>query len=62
MELLHTDTRELWLIQSRDCSQEPLGLDFDRARFIVAVHGGHGAGCRQYLSASAFCYRRTAER
>jgi hypothetical protein len=58
MEVLHSDVRELLLIQSRDCSQEPLGLTYDRARFLCAVHAGHGASCRQYLAASAFCSRQ----
>lgn len=61
MDVLHSDVRELWLVQSRDCAQEPLGLDYDRARFIRAVHGGHGASCRQYLAASAFCVRQAAD-
>ncbi|MET7771462.1 hypothetical protein [Nocardia sp. NPDC005366] len=62
MDVLHSDIRELWLIQSRDCTQEPLSLDEDRARFIRSVHAGHGAACRQYLAASAFCFRRAAQR
>ncbi|MGW4713544.1 hypothetical protein [Nocardia sp. NPDC004260] len=61
MDVLHSDVRELWLIQSRDCTQEPLGLTYDRARFLCAVHGGHGAHCRQYLAASAFCSRQAAD-
>ncbi|MET9026912.1 hypothetical protein ABZW96_15040 [Nocardia sp. NPDC004168] len=61
MDVLHSDVRELWLIQSRDCSQEPLGLTYDRARFLCAVHAGHGAHCRQYLTASAFCSRQAAD-
>ncbi|MGY2007642.1 hypothetical protein ACW9HJ_09880 [Nocardia gipuzkoensis] len=55
MDVLPSDVRELWLIQSRDCTQEPLGLTYERARFLCAVHGGHGATCHQYLAASAFC-------
>ncbi|MBF6211508.1 hypothetical protein IU433_08140 [Nocardia puris] len=62
MNVPDSDTRELWRIQSRDCAQEPQVLDDDRARFILSVHAGHGAGCRQYLAASAFCFRRTTER
>jgi hypothetical protein len=60
MDVLHSDVRELWLVQSRDCTQEPLGLTYDRARFLRAVHAGHGASCRQYLTASAFCFRQDA--
>jgi hypothetical protein len=56
------DTRDLWLMESRDCHHEPADLTYDRARFILAVHAGHGGGCRQYLAASAYCFRRTAER
>ncbi len=62
MDVLHSDIRELWLVQSRDCNQEPVGLSDDRARFILSVHAGHGARCRQYLAASAHCYRRAAEK
>lgn len=62
MDALYSDIRELWLIQSRDCGQEPLALDYDRARFILSVHAGHGARCHQYLAASAYCFRRAAER
>jgi copper oxidase (laccase) domain-containing protein len=62
MDVLRTDIKELWLVQSRDCAQEPVDLSDDRARFIVAVHAGHGARCHQYLAASAHCYRRTAEK
>ncbi|MGK8521998.1 hypothetical protein ACRS6B_10800 [Nocardia asteroides] len=61
MDVLHADVRELLLIQSRDCSQEPLGLTYERARFLCAVHAGHGAGCRQYLASSAFCARQAAD-
>ncbi len=62
MDALRSDDRELWLIQSRDCTQEPVGLSYDRARFIRTVHGGHGAHCHQYLAASAFCLRRAADK
>ena len=62
MDVLHSDIRELWLVQSRDCTQEPLGLTYDRARFIRTVHAGHGARCRQYLAATAHCQRRTADK
>ncbi|WP_225725620.1 MULTISPECIES: hypothetical protein [unclassified Nocardia] len=61
MDVLRTDMRELWLVQGRDCTQEPIGLDYDRARFLLTVHAGHGARCRQYLAAAAYCYRRAAE-
>ncbi|WP_405160541.1 hypothetical protein OG203_29625 [Nocardia sp. NBC_01499] len=57
MDVLHSDVRELWLVQSRDCTQDPVGLSYDRARFILTVHGGHGARCHQYLAASAYCFR-----
>ncbi len=60
MDVPNSDIRELWLIQSRDCTQEPLSLDYDRARFILSVHAGHGAVCHQYLTASAFCSRQAA--
>ncbi|MFF0491649.1 hypothetical protein ACWDSJ_20475 [Nocardia sp. NPDC003482] len=53
--------RDLWLAASRDCAHEPLDLTYDRARFILAVHAGHGGGCRQYLAAAAYCFRRTGE-
>ncbi|WP_067839271.1 hypothetical protein [Nocardia lijiangensis] len=62
MNVPHSDLRELWLIQSRDCTQEPQVLDYDRARFILSVHAGHGSGCRQYLAASAYCFRRAADK
>ncbi|RDI68573.1 hypothetical protein [Nocardia pseudobrasiliensis] len=55
------DVRDLWLAGSRNCASEPSDLSFDRARFILAVHAGHGGGCRQYLAAAAYCYRRTGE-
>lgn len=61
MDALRSDIRELWLVQSRDCAQEPIGLTYDRARFILAVHAGHGARCRQYLASSAYCFRRAAD-
>lgn len=50
------DIRELWLVQSRDCAGEPPDLDAARARFLLAVHAGHGSGCRQFLAAAAFAY------
>ncbi|MEV0359329.1 MULTISPECIES: hypothetical protein [Nocardia] len=56
MDVLAPDTRELWLMQSRDCAAEPPPLDAARARFVLAVHAGHGAGCRQFLAAAAFSY------
>ncbi|MGN2635777.1 hypothetical protein ACWEKT_19185 [Nocardia takedensis] len=66
MDVLHSDIRELWLIRSRDCGQDPaldpLPLDDERARFILATHAGHGAACRQYLAASAHCSGRAAGR
>ncbi|MFI9401551.1 hypothetical protein [Nocardia sp. NPDC052316] len=62
MDVLPSDVRELWLVQSRDCAQDPVGLSYERALFIRTVHGGHGAHCRQYLAASARCFRRAAER
>ncbi|MEV4234565.1 hypothetical protein ACIBJI_01810 [Nocardia sp. NPDC050408] len=62
MDVLHSDMRELWLVQSRDCNQEPVGLTYDRARFILSVHAGHGAHCRQYLAASAYCFRYAADK
>lgn len=62
MDVLHSDIRELWLVQSRDCAQEPLALDDERARFLLAVHAGHGASCHQYLAASAYSARRAARR
>jgi hypothetical protein len=62
MDVLHSDMRELWLVQSRDCGQEPIGLTYERARFILTVHAGHGARCHQYLAASAHCVRRAAEK
>jgi hypothetical protein len=52
----------MWLMNSRDCSHDPGELTYDRARFILTVHAGHGGGCRQYLAAAAFCFRRTGER
>ncbi|MBY8862617.1 hypothetical protein K7711_39530 [Nocardia sp. CA2R105] len=55
-------TRDMWLMNSRDCSHEPVDLTDELARFILAVHAGHGGGCRQYLAASAYCFRRTGER
>ncbi|WP_327110317.1 hypothetical protein OHB12_21200 [Nocardia sp. NBC_01730] len=61
MDVLYSDVRELWLVQSRDCTQEPLGLNYDRARFIRTVHAGHGASCRQYLAASAYYFRRATD-
>lgn len=57
-----SDTRDMWLMNSRDCSHDPGELTYDRARFILTVHAGHGGGCRQYLAAAAFCFRRTGER
>ncbi|ATL70343.1 hypothetical protein IU500_08740 [Nocardia terpenica] len=57
-----SDIRDRWLIDSRDCSHEPSDLDYDRARFILAVHAGHGPACRQYLAAAAYCFRRTADK
>ncbi|WP_433659582.1 hypothetical protein ACQPW1_44395 [Nocardia sp. CA-128927] len=62
MDVLHSDVRELWLVQSSDCTQDPVGLSYDRAQFIRTVHGGHGARCRQYLAASAYCVGRAAEK
>ncbi|GAA5100548.1 MULTISPECIES: hypothetical protein [Nocardia] len=62
MDVLHSDVRELWRVQSRDCGLDPVGLSYDRARFILTVHGGHGARCRQYLAAAAYCFRRAAEK
>ncbi|MEV6428698.1 hypothetical protein [Nocardia sp. NPDC051463] len=62
MDALRSDIRELWLVQSRDCAQEPIGLTYERARFVLAVHAGHGAHCRQYLASSAYCSRRAAEK
>ncbi|MFF3222242.1 hypothetical protein ACFYV7_05555 [Nocardia suismassiliense] len=62
MDVLHSDVRELWLVQSRDCAQDPVDLSYERARFILTVHGGHGARCHQYLAASACCFRRAAEK
>ncbi|MEU7764083.1 hypothetical protein AB0B25_03015 [Nocardia sp. NPDC049190] len=55
MNVLPSDVRDLWLVHSRDCAQEPIGLNYARARFICTVHGGHGANCRQYSAASAYC-------
>ncbi|MBF6327299.1 hypothetical protein [Nocardia transvalensis] len=57
-----SDLRDLWLMGSRNCSHEPADLTDDRARFILAIHAGHGSGCRQYLAAAAYCFRRTGER
>ncbi|MBH0780943.1 hypothetical protein [Nocardia bovistercoris] len=62
MDVLHSDIRELWLVQSRDCAQEPLALDDEHARFLRAVHAGHGAHCRQYLAAVAHSACRAARR
>jgi hypothetical protein len=62
MDILHTDIRELWLVHSRDCAQEPVGLTYERARFILTVHAGHGARCSQYLVSSAYCFRRAGEK
>ncbi|WP_054816066.1 hypothetical protein [Nocardia arizonensis] len=62
MDVLNSDMRELWLVQSRDCAQEPLLLDDERARFVLTVHAGHGAACHQYLAASAYRFRRAAGR
>ncbi|MCM6775843.1 hypothetical protein NDR87_17625 [Nocardia sp. CDC159] len=56
------DARDPWLAGSRDCAHEPADLSYDHARFILAVHAGHGGGCRQYLAAAASCFRRTGER
>ncbi|MFJ1457808.1 hypothetical protein [Nocardia wallacei] len=57
-----SDVRDRWLMDSRDCAHEPVDLTYDRARFILAVHAGHGGSCRQYLAAAAYCFRRTGER
>ncbi|WP_330179614.1 hypothetical protein OHB26_24575 [Nocardia sp. NBC_01503] len=40
--------------QYRDCACEPLCLTVEKARFVIAVHAGHGPACREYLGASAF--------
>ncbi|WP_280263629.1 hypothetical protein [Nocardia wallacei] len=57
-----SDARDRWLMDSRDCAHEPADLTYDRARFILAVHAGHGGRCRQYLAAAAYCFRRTGEK
>ncbi|MBL1079847.1 hypothetical protein JK358_36155 [Nocardia sp. 2] len=48
------ETADLWLAQYRDCGCEPLCLTMEKARFVLAVHAGHGPACREYLGASAF--------
>lgn len=41
-----------WDAAHRDCSETPsIPMDFDRARFVLGRHAGHGPGCQQYLTA-----------
>lgn len=53
-EFAGSSTSDLWLSQYRDCACEPLCLTVEKARFVIAVHAGHGPACREYLGASAF--------
>lgn len=48
------DIRDLWATHYRDCGTEPIDLDLERARFVLAAHSGHGGGCLQYLAAMAY--------
>ncbi|MGW4328716.1 hypothetical protein ACWEKR_22785 [Nocardia sp. NPDC004573] len=48
------DTQDPWAAHYCDCGTEPTDLDFDRARFILVDHSGHGGGCLPYLAAMAY--------
>ncbi len=41
-------------VASADCSVEPGGLTYRRAREILLVHEVHGPQCRQWLAAAAY--------
>ncbi|MBF6353456.1 hypothetical protein IU449_02650 [Nocardia higoensis] len=41
-------------IAAADCTTEPGGLTYRRARDILQVHEVHGPRCRQWLAAAAY--------
>ncbi|WP_157101384.1 hypothetical protein [Nocardia shimofusensis] len=41
-------------IAAADCTTEPNGLTYRRARDILQVHEVHGPRCRQWLAAAAY--------
>ncbi|WP_280364260.1 hypothetical protein [Nocardia abscessus] len=45
---------EMWRHTHRQCHHDGAFRSLKEARFVANVHGGHGPGCKQYLSAAAF--------
>ncbi|WP_406266572.1 hypothetical protein OH799_20515 [Nocardia sp. NBC_00881] len=40
-----------WEIEHRDCTVQPIVMDFERARFVLSKHAGHRPTCKQYVAA-----------
>ncbi|WP_228803851.1 hypothetical protein [Nocardia higoensis] len=55
------DRLDLWGSGHRDCAVAPTDLTPDLARFLRAVHAGHGPECTQYLAAAAYLDALRAE-
>lgn len=47
-------SRERWALQHQFCADEPRISSIDQARYVLAVHAGHGPTCMQTLAAGAY--------
>jgi hypothetical protein len=45
---------EQWRHTHRRCADEGPYRSLEQARFVAAIHSGHGGTCHQYLAAHAY--------